>query len=475
MRPNFLTSLRSRLMASYIGLIVLGFGGLTLLAGRQLATSIMDNFADELSVKALLVSTTLVESLEHLYEGEQATGPILDRVQRFATQTGTRIVLVDPQGQAWLDSAGTLPVVDVTHQPEIAAVFNGTVTFDIRSDENGVETMYTAAPILYTNEFMGMVWLMAPTTEPRTAVWQRWLSLGGFLIVFTIVGIMLSLWLLGTLTQPLEHLRQAALKLAGGDLSQRVDGSSQDEVGAVATAFNQMAEQVQQMVQEQAAFASNAAHELRTPLTTVRLRTEWLQSPHLDQATARQYVAEIDGEVKRMAGLIDDLTLLSRLDAHRLEVGQEQVDVVRLVRALAQEMDRRALAKKQTIHLELPAQLLPVQANMNHLRVVVRNLLENALKYTPEQGQIRCHLAAAGPHLRLTVSDNGQGIAPDDLPRVGHRFYRTDKARSRRTEGVGLGLSLLDSIVRLYNGRWQIESEGLGKGTTVTVWWPFSQ
>lgn len=469
------TTLRARLMFTYIGLIVVGFGGLTLLAGRQLANTAISDFADHVAVDALVISTALVEPLEHFNEGEESLARILARVQQLANQTGTRIILIDPQQRAWLDSAGSLPAVDVPQQPELAAVFAGSVTYDIRRDEQGVETMYTAAPISHSAEMVGVVWLAVPTTVPRTAVRQRWLSLSGFFVVFAVLGIMISLWLLGTLTEPLEHLRQTALQLAAGDLTQRIAEPQQDEVGAVATAFNQMAEQVQQMVQEQSAFASNAAHELRTPLTTVRLRTEWLQSHQLDQATAQQYVAEIDSEVRRMAGLVDDLTLLSRLDAQRLAIGQEQVDVVRLVRALMREMERRALAKQQTLQVDVVSDLPPVQANMNHMRVVIRNLVENALKYTPEKGHIACHLVAAGANLRLTVTDNGQGIAAEELSRVGNRFYRSDKARSRKVEGVGLGLSLVDSVVRLYNGRWQIESEGLGKGTTVTVWWPFSQ
>jgi len=274
----------------------------------------------------------------------------------------------------------------------------------------------------------------------------------------------------------LARLRNTALALAGGDLQQRVPTPGRDEIGEVAQAFNQMATQVEAMLAEQRAFASNASHELRTPLTTIRLRTEPLLTGELDSATTQRYLTEINQEVVHMAGLVDDLILLSRLDAHRLAVGEEQVDAVRLLRRLQQELAPTAAIKAITLQVETPATPLPpIQTNMNHIHVVVRNLLDNALKYTPAGGKVVVTVTQQQALLQLQVADTGQGIAAEDLPNIAKRFYRADKAHQRQTEGIGLGLALVQSIVELYGGRMAITSAGINQGTTVTVWWPMQQ
>ena len=117
----------------------------------------------------------------------------------------------------------------------------------------------------------------------------------------------------------------------------------------------------------------------------------------------------------------------------------------------------------------------PIQTNLNHLHVVVRNVLDNALKYTPPGGKVVVTVARQQEMVQLQVTDSGQGIAAEDLPNVVKRFYRADKAHQRQTDGIGLGLALVQSIVDLYGGRLTIASAGVNQGTTVTVWWPLQQ
>ncbi|HUM71408.1 MAG TPA: ATP-binding protein, partial [Chloroflexota bacterium] len=251
--------------------------------------------------------------------------------------------------------------------------------------------------------------------------------------------------------------------------------TSQDEVGQLAQAFNHMAAQVSAMLAEQKAFASNASHELRAPLTAIRLRSEALREGSLDAETTHQYIAEIDDEAIRLSHLINDLILLSRFDSGRAEWGQEQIDPARLAHTVCQSLQPITQQKQITVRLELPDELPPVQASQGHLYTVFHNLLENALKYTPPNGQVVWRLAAADKQLHSFLQDTGQGIAPGDLPHLFERFYRGDKAHTRATGGVGLGLSLTHSIVIFYHGRITIDSPGLGQGTTVQLWWPLRQ
>ena len=276
------------------------------------------------------------------------------------------------------------------------------------------------------------------------------------------------------MTQPLGDLQQTALNMAAGDLSQRVENPSQDEIGAVGQAFNTMATQVESIVADQRAFASNASHELRTPLTTIRLRTEMMLDGGLDEQTKEEFVEEIDSEVKRMSGLVDDLLLLSRIDAKRLSAGTEQVDAARLLKKIFGEFEPQAAEKQIDLELSTIDTLL-VTANLNHVESVYRNIISNGIKYTPTHGRVSVNLKQDGGQMIVTVADNGEGISSEDMPNIGKRFFRVDQAHSRAVAGTGLGLALVMSIMQLYNGEMEISSQGLGDGTTVDIRWPISQ
>ena len=449
-------SLRGRLTIVYLGMICFGFGGLTLWAGNQMAKAAYDDYGKILQVHALQLSAQLVEPLED-NESTTVARLIIATAQNLAGQ----VALFDASGELIVTNDGVsaelIPLDQYTYQ----------------NDPNGIRTVYTSVPVLYEEVLMGTIQIAVPATVPQETVRQRTTELAGGFIIISGLGLALSLWLITTMTQPLSDLRDTALAMAQGNLSERVETTSRDEIGEVGTAFNEMAERVEAMVTEQRAFASNASHELRTPLTTILLRTEALQDTTDDPDLTTTYINEIDSEVKRMGRLVDDLLLLSRLDAKRLMAGSEAIDAVRLLQILQREYNIRAEAKQIDLTVLLPEnQVAPVTANLSHLRVVFGNVIGNAIKYTQEGGQVSVLLSQLQDRLQLQVIDNGPGIASDDLPNIGKRFYRVDKAHSRNVPGTGLGLALVRSIIELYNGDFEIESQGLGHGTQVTVWWP---
>ena len=445
-------------MGVYIGLILLGFGGLTLWAGWQMAGDVYADFGTNLQVHTVQLASQLVEPLEDGHRTEYKA--LIDA----SVQTlGGQGVLFDNDGNA----------IYITEGANTRRIEPGTYLYI--DNPSGEPTVYAANQIFYEGQSLGVVQIALPQTEPQATVRERALGLAAAFVIVGAVGLGLSLWLITTMTRPLVALRDGALQMAEGDLTQRIRLVGEDEIGAVGTAFNKMAERVEAMVTEQRAFASNASHELRTPLTTVRLRTEALQMSLDDPELTATYVDEIDSEVKRMSNLVDDLMLLSRLDAKRLVAGSETIDAVRLLQVLQKQFERRASEKGIELLVSAEIATALIQANMNHLRVVYSNVIGNAIKYTQPEGTVKVALTQHADQLQLQVIDNGPGISSDDLPNIGKRFYRTDKARSREaTPGTGLGLALAQSILDLYKGDFTITSDGLGKGTTVTVTWPLS-
>jgi signal transduction histidine kinase len=341
-----------------------------------------------------------------------------------------------------------------------------------RKNDQGQRALFTGAAVLDRRPGV-LAQLSVPFDNLQRLVAERWLALLSIVVLITLVAALATVWVSRSIVQPLYQLRESAVKLSQGNLSHRVDYAHRDEIGEVAAAFNEMADEVRSMLEEQRAFASNTSHELRTPLTTIRLRSEALRyDDQLDPATARQYIAEIDDEVIRLGALIEDLTLLSRFDAGRAELGNTQIDVGRLAASLQSHMATQARAKGVTLEFTAPPETVVVSASMNHLNVVLRNVLDNAVKYTQEGGRIAWQLTACGTGAQFHIEDTGQGILPEHLPHLFERFYRADRARSRDVPGTGLGLALVKSILDAYGGSITIHSAGRGRGTQVTIVWP---
>ncbi|HSF12745.1 MAG TPA: ATP-binding protein [Erythrobacter sp.] len=215
-------------------------------------------------------------------------------------------------------------------------------------------------------------------------------------------------------------------------------------------------------------FVANASHELRTPLAAVLGYVETLQEGDgkLDTPTAQKFLGIIEREAQRMHALVSDLMSLSRVEAEKHDLPTERIDLATLVERAA----RDAAGSQRMDRLELHIEAQPcVLGDRQQLEQVVRNLVDNALKYGAPETPVTVTLELAqADQARIAVSDQGEGIAPEQIPHLTRRFYRTDPGRSRASGGTGLGLAIVKHIVERHRGRLDITSE-LGKGTRVVV------
>ncbi|MBV9229435.1 MAG: HAMP domain-containing protein [Chloroflexi bacterium] len=472
MKWLYRTSIHTRLMVMSIGIILVGFSGLTLIAGSQIETAARVDYEQQLQDKVRLIAQNIDaiignQDISHFSSSEQNS-----LLKRFASQIDggqLKFYLFDqpPPG-----GRGHEPAAD--SMLEIEAARHGGTILDERKNSAGEDTFYTAAPLTGKSGMVAILQLAVPARDLVAITIQRWIILGMSFVLLTTCALLAALLLSRSITRPLQQLRASALRLSRGDFSQRVQFPWKDEIAEVAQAFNEMARQVQSMLEEQRAFASNTSHELRTPLTAIRLRTEALRyDSTLDDTTARQYIEEIDDELVYLSNLVQELILLSRFDAGRAEVGHEQIDFVRMASSLVHEFTPQAQVKHIELTLVEPRTSVLITANMSHLTMVFRNLLDNALKYTPDGGSITWTIQVDEHEVVHTIQDTGQGIAAHALPHLFERFYRADKARSRDIPGTGLGLAIVKTIVDLYHGRIEIESAGINQGTTVHVYWPY--
>lgn len=232
--------------------------------------------------------------------------------------------------------------------------------------------------------------------------------------------------------------------------------------------------------QMRADFVANASHELRTPLASLIGFVDTLLGPAADDPPAQRRFLQIMAEQgARMNRLIDDLLSLSSIELTEHRPPADAVDLLPLLNRVVAGFEPRLRERKTRLVSDIAAGLPAVTGDADQLAQVLQNLMENALKYGADGGMTRVHVARsvsgdgwpARPGVVLSVSDDGDGIAREHLPRLTERFYRVDKGRSRSVGGTGLGLAIVKHIVNRHRGQLRIESE-VGKGTTVSVWLP---
>jgi two-component system phosphate regulon sensor histidine kinase PhoR len=217
-------------------------------------------------------------------------------------------------------------------------------------------------------------------------------------------------------------------------------------------------------------FVANVSHELRTPLAAIKSVIETLEGGATeDPKTARDFLRRADGEVDRLVQMVEELLELSRIESGELSMTREPVDLVAAVETAAERLRPQAVKAGVALSVEIAANLPTVRGDRVSLERAIVNLINNAIKFTPEGGAVRVLAHPDGAGVTIEVADNGSGIEPQDLPRVFERFYKADRAR--RAGGTGLGLAVVKHTAEAHGGRVEAESR-LGEGSTFRIWLP---
>ena len=279
------------------------------------------------------------------------------------------------------------------------------------------------------------------------------------------IALVVARWLARGMTQPLRDMAAAASRMETGDYAGRVQTKSRDEVGQLATAFNRMSSELQNLEQSRRDLVANVSHELKTPIAAIRAHLENLldgvedPDPHALQVMLSQ--------TERLSRLIEQLLELSRLESGELPLQREDVSLAPLVTLVLSEIDVARSYNGVTVESELPEDLPAVDADRERVHQVLFNLLDNAVRFTPPGGAVTVSAHRHDGSVEVQVADTGVGIPPEHLPRLFERFYRADPARSREDGGTGIGLAIARSVVEAHGGHIRAESE-LGKGSVFT-------
>ncbi len=300
--------------------------------------------------------------------------------------------------------------------------------------------------------------------------------LGFFFLILGLLALLaialVSRWIIAISLKPLEAVEETAEAIAAGDLSARLPAAKPDtEVGRLTTALNTMLGRIEESFAARVSsenklrrFVADASHELRTPLTAIRGFAELhRQGAVVGEEKTKELVGRIEKESIRMSSLVEDLLLLARLDQSR-EMAQDPVDLnALLVEAVA---SAKAAGPNHPIELSLPSAEVFVLGDNERIHQVVANLLANARTHTPNGSQIKVSLEQGASETIISVSDNGPGLSESDQERIFERFFRADPSRARTSgEGSGLGLSIVDAVMKAHGGYVSVKSK-LGEGAT---------
>jgi len=388
----------------------------------------------------------------------------LPPVNEFATP-GIYIQLMDLNGNALVksDNLGEqeLPV----NQSLIAEGFAGSAAIGTVAAGDGARVRIMVSP-LYLQDRTVLVEVAQSLSHVDTTMNQvRWALAASVLLALALAAVSGGFVVRGALA-PVTKVTQTARGIEASSVLDRRVGyqGPQDEIGQLATTFDHMLERLDRVFQSQKHFIADASHELRGPLTVIKGNLDLLKR-NLSDVDRRESLRAIEAETNRMTRIASDLLFLAEVESGQA-VQRQSVPLKQLVQ---EEMARaQTLAGDHQILLG-KVEDLSVAGDVHELNQLLGNLVDNAIRYTPQGGKITLSLLRRGDYACLEVADTGVGIAPEHLPHIFDRFYRVDKARSRASGGTGLGLAIVKGIAEQHEGKVTVTSEP-GKGSVFTAW-----
>ena len=430
---------------------------------------------DSLSVERL--STTVAPLFQ-----SASSDALTETLSTAGAEMEGRLLVVDGDGKVQFDSFSRLMGVRL-ELPEVLSVLRmqetsswGIHQLDPSSalSDSGDTVSYCVSRITGTRGTLGALMYVSRITELVASLQEVQRELMFLFMAIAVSAMAAALVLSSLLTRPITALTRTIQKMGRGDLSVRARVSGSAEMRHLAESYNTMAEQLEHLDQTRNQFVSNASHELKTPMTSMKILLEnVIYQPDMPEDLRTEFLQDMNHEIDRLTSIVTDLLSLTQMDNGRIELKMESMDLTEVCRETVHLLTPSAEKRRQNLRLltDTPAGLVGDRAKLGQ---VIYNLVDNALKYSPDGGSVQISLTVRSDRVLCQVRDEGVGISQEDQAHIFDRFYRVDKARSRETGGTGLGLSIVRQLILLHHGDIQVQSE-IGKGSVFTVSLPRTQ
>ena len=464
-------SLRASLLVSYVVISFLPLMFNTLTVYTALEKQSINERMGEISRQANVMART-VEVGNFIFDSTK-TVIFNNAVEEISKDISGRILVMDKNGIVINDSQKT--EIGKTYLiPEVMEALDGK---DVKKFSNRI--IYTAVSILGTtetnsSEIIGAVLIISSTEDiyEHLSDIQSQLFLLAILTSF-IVGVFVF-FISGIVIEPIKNILNVIKKMSDGHLNERIEEKGHNELYQLAVSFNNMAEKLEKVEITRQEFVSNVSHELKTPLSSIKVLSEsLLLQEGIPEEMYREFLQDINFEVDRMTDIINDLLQLVKLDMKQTAIVFKPVNLNKCVEDIIKRL--QPLADKKHIKLNYEKlKEVTTDADEMKLSLALSNLIDNAIKYTDDNGNVDVEVDSDHQNAFVKVKDTGIGISEEEQQKVFERFYRVDKTRSRETGGTGLGLAITHNTVLMHNGSIKLISKD-GEGSTFIVRIPLKQ
>ena len=391
---------------------------------------------------------------------------VKDAVSGIGTLRANRILVTDRFGMAIYDTAGNnMDTGNYVLFPEIIQALHSNDVFSWRY-EDGIMQSKAAVPIFSYGTLVGVVYIMEYDIQQGALMQSLQSTTLTITIILEIIVILLSLTFSQVFTRRLRRIMESMRIIRDGDYTHKVQMGGRDELTVLGDEFNDLVERLRISEEKRNHFVSDASHELKTPLASIKLLSDSIMQNDMDVETIREFVSDIGDEADRLNRMSQKLLSLSKTESHQendFEITYIAPTVQRVLRMVAVLAENQQITIKTDLQDDCPILILE-----DDLYQILFNLIENGIKYNTCGGSLSISVHRDEDNAVVKITDSGVGIPETALEHIFERFYRVDKARSRKSGGTGLGLSIVRSMVERNGGTITVTST-LGVGSTFTL------
>ena len=388
-------------------------------------------------------------------------------VENFPDKELMELMVINEEGKVVITSTGFAPDNNQSMPDYNAALKSEDEYADWHGSLSSGENVMALTRVIYddNNEQIGAIRYVVSLEEADRKIFISIsvICLVGVLILFFIF--LSSTYFLRSIVRPVQEISTTAKRIAQGDFDARINKFYDDEIGDLCDTINYMAGELGTADKLKNDFISSVSHELRTPLTAIKGWAETMQLDGFrDLKTVQKGMSIIIKETERLNGIVEEVLDFSRIQEDRMVLIMDRIDILAELDESIYMQRERANAENKHIVYDEPEMLPPVIGDRNRLRQVFINIIDNALKYSPEGGVVNVSIEQEGDNIVIVIADNGCGIPAQHLPKIKQKFYKANQT----VRGSGIGLAVADEIVKLHKGSLDIDSVE-NEGTTVTI------
>ena len=391
---------------------------------------------------------------------------VYDNVDIFWNQSDAQVQIYDTNGKLLMDSIGAIEESD--KNSDVTKVLNGEKSERWIGEVSyyNYKVMAVSAPIIVNDEIVGVMRYVISLESVDSEVYSILMIFLVVSIIVLFIAVILCLIIANSIILPIKELTGVAEKMASGDLGVRSNIKEKDEIGKLALTLNYMAEELLEKDKLKDDFISSVSHELRTPLTAIKGWVITLEDKNTDEKTLKTGLSIIEKESDRLGNMVEELLDFSRLQNGKAVLKKEDIDIKEFMSYIEIYMSQRAKRENKNLEVRYDVESVIVNIDINKMKQVIINLIDNAFKFTDDGGKILLHTSQKSEGIVIMVKDNGSGISKVDLPKVKEKFYKGKNVKSQN----GIGLSICDEIVKLHGGKLIIDSiENIGTQVMIII------